>query len=257
MPVSGPNRNAYLLATVQIQVPWLTMYDEGYVYRRGNSPGDSLLTSYPRVCGFSPLPKFLYQSEFLETPSTNPHYGPPCPQGSNRTTVTASGSAKHPFLVHYYSKSLEDFVIKKEQSLPPYYRSFRERISFCPLGLKAFPYDDLYVELVEKIMAIPFVAAEVENFGGGGLVSGPASAVNLTREEVGPANDYELYQFVKEQLKNGCNFDKECYLKRNPRAREAVSTGVSLDALQYFLSKNFTMTENSNECWGACKTRAS
>jgi hypothetical protein len=99
-------------------------------------------------------------------------------------------------LIHYYAKTVEEYIAKSEQSQPPYFRKMRDMYdtsggSKC--SNQPLPYDIEYQDAVRRIMQ-GLQAAQ------GGLPDGGQQLGPLPEYKPHSRDDYPLYLFLKVRL---------------------------------------------------------
>ncbi len=139
-------------------------------------------------------------------------------------------------LIHYYQKSIAEWIVKLEQSMEPYIRLFHESYDTArSFEKEPFVYDAVYVELARKTMA------ELGSLPDGGIQLAP------NPEFRSKFSDYPLYAFFKLRVALGDEWDEDAFLADRAEIREAVKNGTYADGLQYFIEEGFKRNEES--CW--------
>jgi len=116
------------------------MYGE---HRFFNTP-ELLLNAYRRVCKIHAATKLVFRPEWSNLHGL-PH-GMSCTNPVGAQYRSDDGTfqqmmpeyTQHSHLLHYYQKSTEEWLVKTEQSIPPYNRYILDsyvNVNFCPAGL--------------------------------------------------------------------------------------------------------------------------
>jgi len=149
-------------------------------------------------------------------------------------------------LVHYYQKSTEEWLVKMEQSIPPYNRYFPDsydNVKFCPAGLTEIPYLPEYEKLVRTALER---LRRSQHQGDGGLFLG--SLPESSRQEYAEARqDFSLYLYFKLKVARRQDWDEEGFLEKYREVKKAVEEQQYVDGLQYFVEKGFA--EKSIGAW--------
>lgn len=213
-----------------ITIPWSMMYGEAMVLRQNKT----LLETYPRICGVHTLPKVIAKPDSVIFDI--PHIVK-CNE-SNRKVVTLQDSDKSNVkLLHYYSKSVEEFLIKADQSIPPY---FREIIGSYDLGPKCQLVNVTYTDDYKKaFLNTHRHLISMASFQPKQLQSLPLLAANSLR-------NYALYIYMKYRCTKRHEFDNEKYLQIHPDAKNSVKNGSLVDGLYHFM-ENFS--KGVRGCW--------
>jgi hypothetical protein len=223
--------------TCALYFPWRMMYGEKRVLK----PPGLLLDSYKHVCKIHTLPKMLLRPD-RSSEEDIPHRTV-CqnPGGLMWRTDDPELKAKLPqhrlHLVHYYAKSVEEFLVKLDQSIPPFFRYLPDaydKVRHCP-DFADIGYDPRYEALVREIMG-QFSA------GDGGRFLGP-----LPEYRHGAIDQHELYLFFRLRVAMRDEWDEVAYLKEYPTIAAAVEAGTWADGLQHFLEEGFM--SGAKSCW--------
>ena len=152
-------------------------------------------------------------------------------------TLTRTPSPYTPFP----AKSVEEFLIKLEQSIPPYIRYLPDaydHIQHCAHGFD-INYDPEYEETVRSLVARLEAAS---GLGDGGQNLGPPPEFAL-----GKLENYELYMFFKVRVALRDEWDEEGYLKLHSDVRDGLGRNQWVDGLQQFMEEGFKGQRQS--CW--------
>eukprot|EP00245_Coleochaete_scutata_P010999 TRINITY_DN398_c0_g2_i5.p1 TRINITY_DN398_c0_g2~~TRINITY_DN398_c0_g2_i5.p1 ORF type:complete len:479 (-),score=79.39 TRINITY_DN398_c0_g2_i5:458-1894(-) len=243
----------------EIRLFWVHPYSEAYSHSHGNKLGETLMEAYPRMCFKHLLPKNFVQYHSLNLINSNVHLSVDHNNLKLRSvwplkvydTVNVpdtdpSPHPPHPILIHYYTKSLEDFLVKKEQSMAPVWRLFKDYYDGgrqgCWLNKEPFPYSPQYVADVKRVMSVQFTEDPRQD-SAGEIFKHPT----MQRGQSGDDSDDDLYVFVKNQLEEGKWFDQSCYLKKYPDVVDMVRNGTFADPLIHFAAVSFD--EGKTSCW--------
>jgi len=143
---------------------------------------------------------------------------------------------QHFHLLHYYQKSTEEWLVKTEQSVPPYNRyipDYYDNVNFCPAGLTEVLFLPEYERVVGATIEQLRRSQDQED---GGLFLG--TLPESTKEEYAEAEqDYELYLYLKLKIAQGQDWDEEGYLKSIPEVRKAIEEQEYVDGLQHLFKK--------------------
>jgi hypothetical protein len=231
-----------------ISFPWRMMYGE----HRFLKPRALLLDAYRRVCKIHAATKLLFRPEWSHLHGlphgmfcTNPdgaQYG--SDDGTFRQMM--SEYTQHSHLVHYYQKSTEEWLVKMEQSIPPYNRYIPDsydHVKFCPAGLTEMPYLPEYEKVVRTALER---LHRSQDQGDGGLFLGPLR--ESSRQEYAEADkDFALYLYFKLKVIQRQDWDEERFLENLPEVRKAVEEQKYVDGLQYFVEQGFA--GNATGAW--------
>lgn len=131
------------------------------------------------------------------------------------------------------AKTVEEFLIKSDQSIPPYIRLLKDSFDAAKSCTKEpIPYPADYQPLVRSL-----VRRLRELQGGlpdGGVLLGPPFEFKPHNR-----NDYPLYLFAKLRVANREEWDEEAYLKAHPDAKKAVQDGKYQDGIHHFFVEGF------------------
>lgn len=149
-----------------IGLAWKMVYGEHKVLSPLDHDGRQqlLLDSYTRICKVH-SPKMLFRPErvAIDNPML-PHWTKSCSNEDGVQYQSNSRAFSDPFpeyattihLVHYYQKSVEEWLVKFEQSIAPYVRFLPlsyDGVTRCPQKLTAIDYHPKYVEVVRDVMS--------------------------------------------------------------------------------------------------------
>uniref|UniRef100_A0A383VMK3 Uncharacterized protein n=1 Tax=Tetradesmus obliquus TaxID=3088 RepID=A0A383VMK3_TETOB len=146
-----------------------------------------------------------------------------------------------PHLVHYYGKTVEEYILKSEQSMPPYFRQLPdayEKARSC--SLEPVQYDTQYATATRSL--IHQLRAAQAGMGDGGLKLGaPPEPRPMSRP------DYQLYLFFKLRVANMDEWDEARYFEHNPEAAALVAKRHYVDGLHHFMVEGFE--KGAVSCW--------
>lgn len=147
-------------------------------------------------------------------------------------------------LVHYYAKSVEEWMTKLEQSIPPYIRYVPDSYDHERACLEGFTvdYEPEYEKAVRSLMA-RLALTDAEGVDDGGRYLGPAPEFGWGKLEKG----YELYIFFKLRVAMRDEWDEEAYLREHGDVAQAVKDRQWVDGLQHFMEDGFQQGRRS--CW--------
>lgn len=173
------------------EIPWRMMYGEHSVLRSQQL----LMDNFVRIC-FSHSQKVLFNT-------ARATYQPPhwcqCKDKGAHKAYPADGEQRQKalpqysiHLLHYYAKSIEEYILKSEQSQPPFFRKMRDMYDPAASSCEntPVPFDILFGSAVQRIMQ-----GRKEAQGGmpdGGVMLGPLPEYKPHSRE-----DYALYLFLK------------------------------------------------------------
>jgi len=224
------------------------MYGEHRILK----PCDLLLDAYRRVCKIHAATKLLFRPEWSHLHGL-PH-GMSCTNpggaqyGSDDGTFQQmmSEHTQHSHLIHYYQKSTEEWLVKMEQSIPPYNRYIPgsyDGVKSCPAELTNISYLPEYETVVRTTLERLRRSQDQED---GGLFLG--SLLESSRQEYAEAEqDYGVYLYFKLKVAQRQEWDEEGFLGKYPEVKKALDERLYVDGLQYFVEKGFA--ENSTGAW--------
>lgn len=213
-------------------VPMTLMYGEARMLKQNRT----LFEAYPRVCKVRPLPKILAR------PRLTNYFIP------HNAACKSAGYKVHPLnllkspktaLIHYYSKSMQEYLEKADKSMPPY---IRKPISTYITGpvchLVAFPYLrdyqrrflNMYQRLAELTVLSPVRLS-------------PTPRLNA---KLMSTKENDLYNQLRYRCEQGQEFDNEKYIAMHPMVNKSIQTGKLVDGLYHFMA-NFP--NGASGCW--------
>ncbi len=216
--------------TCGIVIQWSMMYGEAKVLKQNTT----LLEAYPRICGLHTLGKVLARSN--QTTFQIPHSLQCLSERQNKKTLIWNENLKIA-LVHYYSKSIEEFLIKADQSVPPYIRQPIHSYDLGPTcNLKMFNYSEdyrrIFFNAYEQLKTLyPIIPNTLR------------SPPSLNIKEI---TDYALYIHLKYRCANRHEFDNDKYLSIHPGVKTSVENNTLVDGLYHFMA-NFLAGVKG--CW--------
>jgi hypothetical protein len=146
-------------------------------------------------------------------------------------------------VIHYYARSLEEWILKKEQSYTEYPRALHDRYEgLCQTKNLSYPpgYEEAYHRLDS-------LSGDISESGMSlGLHMGPMPLKPFQHE------DSHLYWFFKWAIAERLEWDEEAYFLRNPSAINDIVRSLSsekpmADSLQHYLQIGFQARFSS--CW--------
>ncbi|CAF1444204.1 unnamed protein product [Rotaria sordida] len=216
-----------------IGIRWIYMYGEGRMLR----PNRTLFESYPRICKTGLQKKVLGRAS--KTVFHIPH-GATCKNTSNQIVMTwARRNNAKIGLIHYYSRSVEEFLIKVDQGFPPYmvspiqYYTYTEKV-VC--DIMEFNYSQDYRRIfinAYKQLKMLYSLTPIDLL--------PSSGLNLNQTSFHALSMHLQYRCAKKQ-----EFDNERYLTINPGAKEAIRNRTYTDGLHHFMA---TFSSGAKGCW--------
>jgi hypothetical protein len=210
---------------------WELLYGE----QRTLAPAQQLLMdAYPRRC------LRAWQTKPLLRPRLARHSVHKAFCYDPATHSVATPNITRARILHYYQRSIEEFLGKMEQRLPPYARTLQDYYWYNQrCQPEAVELSAQYVEDVRRIDALLTAAGWPAH---GRLL---LQAGELLSNETGLSlQDLALYQFMKIRVLKRESFDPEGYLRANPDV--AANLRVS-DALHHFL--NWGWAAGLTSCW--------
>ncbi|WIA43722.1 hypothetical protein OEZ86_010148 [Tetradesmus obliquus] len=144
-------------------------------------------------------------------------------------------------LIHYYGKTVEEYIVKSEQSQPPYFRQLPDAYDKArSCSLEPVQYDTQYTMATRGL--IQQLRAAQAGMGDGGLQQGgPPEAKPMSR------SDYHLYLFFKLRVAHKDEWDEAKYLEHNPAVAAHVVEGRYVDGLHHFMVEGFA--KGNVLCW--------
>ena len=225
-----------------VSFPWRMMYGE----HRFLKSQDLLMDTYRRVCKVHDATKLLFRPEWSNTHGmphgmscTNPD-GVQYRTGDETFRQLMPEYTQHSHLVHYYQKSVEEWLVKLEQSIPPYIRYIPDsydHVHHCPAGLRQVTYTADY-ERVVRAMLDNLRRSQGQDDGGRFL--GALPDFIKTEFTDSPETNYPLYLYCKLKVAQRQEWDEHGYFTNIPEVKKAVQEGMYVDGLQHFFNKGFS-----------------
>jgi hypothetical protein len=232
---------------------WMIMYPNHTIL----SQPKPLLHAFPNVCIpehvltkplFRPDTALLMHDHWVETLKSGFDQTFACLPGTQpeSTNPPLAGA----FVVHYYAKSVEEFLVKKEQSLVGYtraldnmyYKEGETKGAVCDKRPLNYPqsYIDSFDLISEILKPIPNGGVPVNE------LRGPKPLLYNQHP------DYPLYQFLKWTVSERMEWDEESYFALHPNLSDIIEKSKSsqwpyVDALHYFFRAGFWGKNTS--CW--------
>ena len=229
-----------------VSFPWRMMYGE----HRFLKSQDLLMDTYRRVCKVHDATKLLFRPEWSNTHGM-PH-GMSCTNPDGVQYRTDDGAfrqlmpeyTQHSHLVHYYQKSVEEWLVKLEQSIPPYIRYIPDSydgVNHCPASLMQVTYTAEY-EKVVRAMLDDLRRGQHQDDGGRFLGALP----ELTKKTFtdSPEKNYALYLYSKLKVAQRQEWDEDGYLSNVPEAETAIKEQKYVDGLQHFFDEGLAAAES-------------
>ena len=231
--------------TCALSLPWRMMDGNHTVL---SYPDKLLIDQFTRVCKIHDATKILLKPDFSET-TRMPHFtrcigGGFTDQYRTDDPNFLEKKMKGKYIihnVHYYAKSVEEFINKSEQSIPPYIRLLKDaydKVRKC-IGTEVV-YDTPYKETVHRIMkGLKVSQGQLPDAGDflGPLPEFKANAID----------DYAMYLFFKTRVTLRDEWDEEQYLLKHEDVANAVERRLFIDGLQHYLEDGFDAGYSS--CW--------
>lgn len=223
-------------------VGYLVKWDLTYSEHRVLMSPESLLTQYPLSCRRS-LPKVWFVVDRCAKPKD--HY--PVPHANFNESILVDDDFRQGMLVsrpilmvHYWSKSVEEFIIKKEESFVEYPRQLKS-VKLCS-GMQALPYSNKYVEVVQ------FIMKSTPNIPDAGEMVASRDYMTSKYNPTGSATDWSLYMFFKWAVSRRLEWDEQAFLEHpdNAEALEQLYKKYA-DGLDVFKAEGFLLGMVS--CW--------
>lgn len=215
-----------------VTIKWSMIYGEAKVLEQNTT----LFETYLRVCAFNILGKILVRLQKFTLQI--PHSFECLSQTNNKKTLIWNETLRIG-LVHYYSKSMEEFLFKGDQSVPPNIRQpidSYDRGSTC--NLKKFNYSEDY----RRIFFNAYEELKTFHPIKPNILRPPPS---LSIKEL---SSYSLFIHLKYRCAKRHEFDNEKYMSIHPDVKTSVENGTLVDGLYHFMA-NFTTGVKS--CWKA------
>lgn len=192
-----------------------------------------LLDEFPRTCEHMSLGKSWYIPERAK--SARDHIAMPLADFSGTAFLDQTILSKHMIMIHYYQKSVEEWVRKKEQSFVEYPRGMNDSGSCTHEKIK-FPYSDFYVSLVRGLLKprAQNKAAHTWN-----RLLAPSRAIDVS--------DYGLYLVFKWAISRRYEWDEEEYLSFEPNQPSKLKEVVVkfADGMNHFRAVGFASGSTS------------
>jgi hypothetical protein len=209
---------------------WSFMYGEAEMLMRNST----LLEAYPRFCAYHNLGKILARPD--QRSFNIPHSIHCTAKHLGQRTWTWSPSWRVA-LIHYYSKSMEEFLVKADQSVPPYVRKPIDSYDRGPTcELTRFNYSDDYrrtfLDAYHRLAKLHSVKP---------VKLRPPPSLNVKQTP-----DYPLFIHLKYRCAQRYQFDNEKYLSIYPEAKAAVEKGAVVDGLYHFM---LNFMSGIKGCW--------
>lgn len=228
---------------------WRMMYGEHQVLL---DPTGLLLDSYPMICHVHHLPKMILQPDRVQLGEGVPH-SCECTRPKDESMVLDSPRFKQKVPgfeahnLHYYARSVEEFITKSEQSIVPYIRELPQSydgIKDCDATIhQALEYDDNYVTEVRRLMTLLRKVAIEGQHSDGGRQLGPGGH-EFVHGEIG---SWDVYIFFKARVALRDEWDEAAYLSIHRDVYDGVGRGEWMDGLQHFMQVGFGQKRRS--CW--------
>lgn len=154
-------------------------------------------------------------------------------------------------LLHYHEKSVEEWLVKMEQSIAPFKRYLSDYAAACQTQLSPTTYDPEYTAVMHDVMR---GLRETKSVDDGGIFLG--SLPELGEEFFMEAEEhYALYRFIKARVAQGVDWDEESYLKQHPELMDEEEKGRHekaddfVDGLHHFLGQRSLQEAGEKCCW--------
>jgi hypothetical protein len=234
-------------ATCGISLPWRMMYGEHHVMK---AEGELLMDLYHRICKIHQATKLMFRPEWSDLHGM-PH-GMSCTNENGNVYLSDEYAfkqlmpeyAQNLHLVHYYQKSVQEWLLKMEQSIPPYVRYLQDSYDHafsCHANLQQIHYTPDYEETVTN-MILQLRRAQGESNDGGKFL-GPLPEFKAEDLKDDPnlekGGGYPLYLYFKLKVAQGMEWDEERYLAEHPEVGERIKARQVIDGLQHFMEKGF------------------
>ena len=217
-------------------ISWTMMYGEGKMLKRNTT----LFESYPRIYQTATTQKVLARPQL--TNFHIPHFAECNSSNYIRKTWEFDNNSRVA-LVHYYSKSMEEFLTKIDQTMIPY--SKKPIQSYGDSGSKCrrenFSYSNDYRRTFLEVHSEFKVLHELEP-----IKLLPPLLLNIQDMPDQSAIDYALFMYLKYRCAKREEFDHEKYLSVNPAAKRAIENGTVTDGLHHFL---LSFAKGGRGCW--------
>ena len=219
-----------------ITVRWTMMYGEGIMLKQNKT----LFESYPRMCRTVSDAKILARAQL--TKISIPHYAR-CKTGKYIRKKWNFDDVPKVALLHYKSKSIQEYLLKEDQSLPPFTRrpikTYDHTGATCNLSDFAYSKDyersfmNVYKEFKTLHSPEPILLL-------------PPPMLNIKHMPDKGDAAYTLFIYLKYRAAKREEFDHERYLSINADAKKAVENRTVLDGLHHFMLNYATGVQG---CW--------
>jgi len=231
---------------------WMIPYPNHTILALKSKP---LLDAFPHVC--TPrhdLPKPMFRPEIVV--EMHDHWVPKRKNGAKEVSSPWPGAkptGSNPahagaLIVHYYAKSVQEFLLKKEQSLFAYPRMlnnmYYKEYKASPCDKRLINYPDRYADTLHQLMEI---LKDVPNSGVfKNAFKGPKPLV------YGQHPDFALYAFLKWAVSQHMEWDEEAYLRLHPNVPHIMEASNKspwpyVDGLHYYFRDGFW--GGNHTCW--------
>jgi hypothetical protein len=212
------------------RIPWSMMYGEAKVLKQKKT----LFEAYTRKCKLHYLTKVL--SRASHTQYEMPHHAA-CIIQNYTTQILISNNKSTIGLVHYYSKSIEEYLEKADKSTPPNIRvplASYDQGPNCNLTKFAYSvdYKRMFLNTYNQLNALHSLKQNYLH---------PTPNLNIKTMP-----DYALYIHLKYRCANRQEFDNEKYLSMHADVKAAVEKGTLVDGLYHFMANFHTGVKG---CW--------
>jgi hypothetical protein len=229
---------------------WMMTYTEHRVLK-SNLP---LIDAFPRNCQLNhPLSKHMFKPEAAYDFGKKVFDHEIGVYGASIKTIVGDNKKGGPpgsgaAMLHYYSKSLEEWIWKKEQSFKEWPRNTSVYYSSMAHGV-----------MCDRLPIIWPTGYDIASNLLLGLASSIPDAGTLLRQSFAKrTNDMEgaRYLFFKWVIASGFEWDEEAYLETNPIAKEMIAKGkkhpksngrITIDGLHHFIMHGFE--DQLTSCW--------
>jgi hypothetical protein len=223
------------------------MYGEHHVMK---AEGKLLMDLYHRICKIHQATKLIFRPEWSNLHGM-PH-GMSCTNENGNVYLSDEYAfrqlmpeyAQNLHLVHYYQKSVQEWLLKMEQSIPPYVRYLQDsydHVTSCAANLQQIYYTPDYEQTVTN-MIFQLRRAQGENNDGGRFL-GPLPEFEAEDFKDDPnlekGGGYPLYLYFRSKVAQGMEWDEERYLAEHPEVGERIKDRRIIDGLQHFMEEGF------------------
>lgn len=193
-----------------------------------------LIDAFPRTCERSNLGKTWHIPS--RSRMARDHDAAPLPNFGTVQRAESNGFADAMVMVHYFQRSVEEWIMKKEQSFSEFGRSMSDA-GLCNANKKIpYPYTQLYLSVTRALMKYARPPPKRPTWGN---FLAPSRSLS--------SSDYGMYALFKWAVSNNYEWDEEAYLNlpsNQPGKLKKQLEGFE-DGLNHFRRHGFPTAETS------------